>query len=92
MIALTDYSQMSTHVPGFQSFFRYFASLCIGQISNQHIVRLKEFINEMVLAKNEKQGIFHLIRLANSGDYIKRGPGNYTLTVMKKTQKTSILR
>ena len=36
-IALAEYSQMSTHVPGFQSFFRFFASFCIGQISNhQH--------------------------------------------------------
>ena len=26
---------MSTHVPGFQSFFRIFASFCIGQISHQ---------------------------------------------------------
>ena len=25
-IALAEYSQMSTHVPGFQSFFRFFAS------------------------------------------------------------------
>ena len=35
-IALAEYSQMSTHVPGFQSFFiLFFASFCIGQISNQ---------------------------------------------------------
>ena len=33
-IALAEYSQMSTHVPGFQSFFRFFASFCIGQIRN----------------------------------------------------------
>ena len=26
---------MSTHVPRFQSFFRFFASFCIGQISHQ---------------------------------------------------------
>ena len=32
-IALTEYYQMSTHVPGFQSFFRYFASFWSGQIS-----------------------------------------------------------
>ena len=25
---------MSTHVPGFQSFFRFFASFCIGKISS----------------------------------------------------------
>ena len=29
-IALSEYSQISTHVPGFQSFFRYFASLTPG--------------------------------------------------------------
>ena len=26
---------MSTHVPGFQSFIRFIASFCIGQISHQ---------------------------------------------------------
>ena len=32
-----EYSQMSTHMPGFQSFFSFFASFCIGQISHhQH--------------------------------------------------------
>ena len=35
-IALTEYSQMSTDVPGFQSFFRVFVSFCIGQISHRH--------------------------------------------------------
>ena len=34
-IALAEYSHMSTHLPGFQSFFRIFASFCIGQISHQ---------------------------------------------------------
>ena len=34
--ALVEYSQNSTHVPGFQSFFRFFAPFCIGQISQQH--------------------------------------------------------
>ena len=33
LIALAEHSQMSTHVPGFQSFFRFFASFCIGQSS-----------------------------------------------------------
>ena len=33
-IALTEYSQMSTHVPGFRSFFSFFASFCIDQISH----------------------------------------------------------
>ena len=35
LIALTEYSQMSTHVPGFQSFLRFFVSFCIGKISHQ---------------------------------------------------------
>ena len=34
-IALAEHSQMSTHVPGFHSFFSFFASFCIGQISHQ---------------------------------------------------------
>ena len=34
-ITLAKYSQMSTHVPGFQSYFRGFASFCIRQISHQ---------------------------------------------------------
>ena len=34
-IALTEYSQMSTNLPGFRSFFRFLASLDIGQISHQ---------------------------------------------------------
>ena len=32
---LSEYSQMSTHVPGFEQFFRFFVSFCIGQISHQ---------------------------------------------------------
>ena len=28
---------MSTHVPGFHSFFRFFASFCFGQISHQQL-------------------------------------------------------
>ena len=35
-IALTENSQMSTHVLGFQSFFRTYASFCIGQSNHQH--------------------------------------------------------
>ena len=36
-IALAEYSHMSMHMPGFQSFFCFFASFCIGQISHhQH--------------------------------------------------------
>ena len=34
-IARTEYSQMSTHMPGFQSIWRFFASFCIGRISQQ---------------------------------------------------------
>ena len=34
-IVLTEYSYMSTHLPGFQSFFRFFSSFCIRQISHQ---------------------------------------------------------
>ena len=34
-IALAKYSRMSTHLPGFQSYFRIFESFCIGQISHQ---------------------------------------------------------
>ena len=34
-LAIAECSQMSTHVPGFQSFFRFFASFCIGQICHQ---------------------------------------------------------
>ena len=34
-IALAEYSQMSTHMPWFQSFFRFFVLFCIGQISHQ---------------------------------------------------------
>ena len=34
-IALVAYFQMSTHISGFRSFFRFFASFCIGQISQQ---------------------------------------------------------
>ena len=30
-----DASQMSTHMPGIESFFSVFASFCIGQISHQ---------------------------------------------------------
>ena len=28
-------TQMSSHVPGFKSFFRFFESFCIGKISHQ---------------------------------------------------------
>ena len=36
-IALTEYCQMSTHMPGFQSFFNFFASFCTGKIDHlQH--------------------------------------------------------
>ena len=38
-IALAECSQMSTHLPGFQSIFRGFALFCIGQITSS--VRFK---------------------------------------------------
>ena len=34
-ITLVECCQMITNVPSFQSFFRFFASFCIGQISHQ---------------------------------------------------------
>ena len=34
-IALFEHSQMSTHMPGFQSFFSFFASFYIAKISHQ---------------------------------------------------------
>ena len=33
--APVEYSHKSTNVPGSQSFIRFFASFCIGQLSNQ---------------------------------------------------------
>ena len=51
-IALTEYSQMSTHVPVFQSFLRFFTSFCIGQISHQqHILVLRIWWIWMILVK-----------------------------------------
>ena len=44
---------MSTHVPGFQYFFYYFASFCIGHISFQRhegqALMLKEFLKIVFL-------------------------------------------
>ena len=34
-IALAEYSPMSTHLSGFQSCFRFFASICICKISHK---------------------------------------------------------
>ena len=42
---LLNNSHMSTHVPGFQSFFRIFASFCIGQISYQQHKGLKNTVH-----------------------------------------------
>ena len=39
--ALAEHSHMSTHLPGFQSFFRFFAPFCIGQISHKHCCRIR---------------------------------------------------
>ena len=36
-IALAEFSQMSTHVPGFRSFYRFFASFCIGKSATSSI-------------------------------------------------------
>ena len=40
-MALTEYSQMSTHLPGLWSFFRFFAPFCIGLSSHQQRYGLK---------------------------------------------------
>ena len=42
--ALAEYSQMSTYMPGFRSFFRFFASFCVDKISHQQHKVLKEFL------------------------------------------------
>ena len=34
-ITIAEYSQMNTHEPRFQSFFRYFTSFYVAQISHQ---------------------------------------------------------
>ena len=40
-IALAEFFQMNTHLPGFRSFSTYFASFCIDQISHQqHNIRV----------------------------------------------------
>ena len=41
-IALTEYSQMSTHMSGFQWFFRIYELFCIGQLATSSI-RVKVF-------------------------------------------------
>ena len=35
-MSIDEYSQMSTHVPGYQSFSGFSATFCIGQIGHQH--------------------------------------------------------
>ena len=47
--ALTDYSQMSTHVLGFQSLFSIFASFCIGQSTATSSIRVKLCALPMVM-------------------------------------------
>ena len=42
--ALAEYSQMSTHLLGFQIYFRVFKSFCIGQIRHQQHKGLKYHI------------------------------------------------
>ena len=62
-IALTEYSPVSTHVPGYQSFSRFFVSFCIGQFSNQQQRRFNWhwFLHHFALAK-----------LATSSNGVKR--------------------
>ena len=43
--ALTEYSQMSTHMPGFQSFSFFFASCCIGQNSHQQRIIVNSILD-----------------------------------------------
>ena len=40
-IVLAEYSQISTHMPGSQSFLRSFASFSIGRISHPQHYRIK---------------------------------------------------
>ena len=54
MIALAKCSQMSTYVPGFQSFFMFFASFCIGQISNQQHIGVIRVDPNTVLQSSRK--------------------------------------
>ena len=48
------YFQMSTHLPGFKSFFRLFASFCIGSITVKSLVSMERrasgFLHHFVLA------------------------------------------
>ena len=46
--ALAEYSQMSTHVPGFQSFFRFFASIGLAKLTTSSI-RVNHMVFEMGL-------------------------------------------
>ena len=49
---------MSTHVPGFQSFFKFFASFCIGKISHSSM-RVKHNIQKHDRVIHEYTLIFH---------------------------------
>ena len=44
--ALTEYSQMSTHMQSFQSFLRFFTSFCNCQISQQ---QYKGYVNAVLM-------------------------------------------
>ena len=52
LIAVPECSQMSTHLPVFQSFLRFFASFCIGQISYQQHIRVKDLARQNQLFSN----------------------------------------
>ena len=49
---------MSTHVPGFQSFFRFFASFCIGQIKQQQHIKFSNCV--VALGFNWSSGLIFL--------------------------------
>ena len=72
-IALTEYSQMSTHMPWFQSFFSVFASFCIGKINHHQHKGLK--------VKDDKIQIFHPLH-AESSSFIASGSSH-----VRETQK-----
>ena len=51
--APAEFSKMSNHMPGFQSFYRFFASCCIGKLAtisvrvNPHEVHVMESIKQI---------------------------------------------
>ena len=65
-IALFEHSQMSTHVPRCQSFFRFF-SLCIGKISRQYHQGLEYLWYDVY---NEMYCLLLLIHITDSNLFI----------------------